>query len=242
MSNFTRIVKIIGRAIWRGLCSIGRFFKFIGKRISRNSKISKLNKRIDKKERDIERLYADIGRNYYEIHADDPEELLSELCGNVGADADFIEEAKEKIEDIRKEFDDARAAAKEKARARRTADKEKAKSEKMATAGDSAEHVDGETTAYVHVEHDAVDDAPAASSSSVFEAPAELVYTAPVSEEETPEQTAAPEEVPADPIAAAPVMEQESAPVVESPAEAPVYISPEETPVAADGEEPVISE
>ncbi len=135
MSNFFRILKVIGRALWRGLCAIGRFFKFLVKRIVKASKTSRLNKRIAKNEDAIQKLFSEIGENYYEAHADAPEPLLSDLCSDVNANKTFIAEAQDKIAALQEAYNEARQAAKDKAKARRAADKETAKAEKRAVKG-----------------------------------------------------------------------------------------------------------
>ena len=136
MSNFVRILKVIGRALVRFFCAIGRFFKFMFKRIGRNSKTNKLKKHISKSEKNIEKLYSEIGKNYYEAHADAPEELLSELVGDVTANFTAISEDEASIQTLQEDYLAQKTAAKEKAKARRASDKAKAREEKAILKGE----------------------------------------------------------------------------------------------------------
>jgi len=122
MSNFIRILKIIGRALRRFFCAIGRFFKFAAKKIARNVKISKLKKVVSKREKSIDKLYSEIGKNYYDAHCDEPEELLSELVNSLTDDKNTIDESEAKIDALREAYANAKSEAKEKAKARREAD------------------------------------------------------------------------------------------------------------------------
>lgn len=193
MAKFVRILKIIGRALLRCIFAIGRFFKFTAKKISRNSKTSKLNKKIAKNEKTIQKLYSEIGRNYYDAHSDDPEELLSQLVADVTGNKDAIDAARDKIAEVREAYTDAKAAAKEKAKARKASDKEKARAEKNAILGIVEEEEEEEApTASVPVFTPPVAEKPA----PVFEAPAPVVEEpAPVIEVPAPEAPEASEEI-----------------------------------------------
>ncbi|MGM9614347.1 MAG: hypothetical protein ACI3W7_02290, partial [Oscillospiraceae bacterium] len=139
MSTFVRILKIIGRALRRAIFAIGRFFKFLFKKIGKASKVNKLNKKIGKKEKAIEKLYSEIGRSYYEAHSDAPEVLLAELCGSVGENKTLIAEAQDKIAATQAAYATAKAEAKAKAKARRAADKKAAAADKAKANGEVIE-------------------------------------------------------------------------------------------------------
>ena len=200
MSGFVRVLRVIGRALRRAVFAVGRFFQFAGKRISRGSKTSKLNKRIAKKEKAIEQLYSEIGRNYYEAHSEAPEELLSALVEEVSGNKNAIDEAKAKIEELRGAYTEAKAQAKEKAKARREADRAAALAEKESAVA-TAEAVTEDPTAE-EPESPAVFQQP--ENTPVMEIPVEPEVPAepeaPV-EPETPVEPEAPvePEVPAEP-------------------------------------------
>ena len=222
MSNFIRILKQIGRLLRRAIFAIGRFFKFAAKSIAKAFRTSNQNKRIKKNQKAIGKLYTEIGQSYYEAHKDAPEDLLSELCGDVSGREGAIAEAVEKIETMKQDYAAAKAEANEKARARRAADKEKARAEKAAAAG---------------VIEDAYEEAPEVAPAPVASEP---VFTpAPA-----PEPVGAPEPepvvVPTAPIeSAAPVVEEtfipEAAPITEvAPLAEEVTPVPEAAPVAEE--------
>ena len=139
MSEFNRIIHIIGRAIWRFLCAIGRSFQFCGKRISKSSDVANLKSKITETEAVLGKLYGEIGRNYFETHADAPEELLSELCGEVASNRELIAETEAGIEELQQAFDSELAAAREEAQERREAD--------MAAAAEEKERIQEEKAA-----------------------------------------------------------------------------------------------
>lgn len=226
MFNFVRIIKIIGRAIRRAACAVGRFFKFTFKKIGKSIKTNKQKKRITKNTKAIEKLYYEIGQNYYEAHCDAPEELLSELCADVSENKTSIDEAEATITALRESYDTARAEAKAKAKARREADKAAAKADKAKANGEeigipeepvieAAPAVDPVYTAPVVPEPEPVVVAPAAPEPEpVIETPV-VPEPEPVIEE--PEPAPEPETVFEAP--AAPAEEREAAPAPEAPAE-----------------------
>lgn len=130
MSMFLVFLKRLGRAIWRGLCAIGRFFKFLFKKISKNSRIKKLSRKIKKNDGSIAQLYAEIGERYFEAHENDPEEGLSELCGSVTSNLQQNEDLRADIDSVAEAFAAAKAEAKQKAADRRASDREKARRDK----------------------------------------------------------------------------------------------------------------
>lgn len=130
MSNFIRIIKIIGRAIRRAACAVGRFFKLAVKKIGKAFKTNKQKKIIKKSEKKIGVLYSKIGKSYFEAHENDPEPLLEELCADVTGNNAAIADARDNIESFKQAYAAAKSEAREKARARRASDKEKAKADK----------------------------------------------------------------------------------------------------------------
>ena len=236
MSTFVRILKVIGRALRRAIFAIGRFFKFLFKRMGKSSKISKLNKSIAKNEKAIEKLYSEIGRNYYEAHCDAPEALLSELVGGVSENKSLIAASEEKIEALQEAYKTARAEAKEKAKARRASDKEKAQADKA--------KAKGELPAEAPVEEPVI--AAPVVETPVVEEPAPVVEEpVPVVEVPAVEAPAPVLEEPA-PVEEAPVVEEpapvEEAPVVEEPVTEPAPQEIVDAAPAAPAEETVPAE
>ncbi len=132
MSEVVTILKDIGRALRRFLLAVGRFFRDLANRLTKGVRKFRLERSIAKKEDAIEELFAEIGRNYFEAHADDPEELLAELCGAVKDDASDIAGYQAKIEALETEFREAKAVEDERAEIRRQADREASRAEKEA--------------------------------------------------------------------------------------------------------------
>ena len=127
---FFVIIKQIGRALWRCLCAIGRFFKFLFKKIVQSFRTKKLNKKIRKNESDIQKLYNSIGEAYYNEHGVTPEPALKEFCDAVSIDILENEHFSDEVGVIKYCYTEEKAAAKEKARARRAEDKRKAQIER----------------------------------------------------------------------------------------------------------------
>lgn len=230
MSTFVRILKIIGRALRRAIFAIGRFFKFMFKKIGKSSKVKKLNRNISKKEKAIEQLYSEIGRSYYEAHSDEPEALLSELCGSVGENKTLISEAQDKIAELQAVYAAAKAEAKDKAKARHAADKKAAAAEKAKANGEVYEE---EIAEPAPVAEEPVVEAPIPAP--VEEAPAPVVTPEPVVVEEAV--------IVEEPVVVEPVAEEIPA-VQEAVAEAEAVITeiPAEEPAAAAEEETVAAE
>lgn len=130
MSTFLRILRIIGRAIRRAFFAVGRFFKLLFKNIQKSIRVNKLNKTIDTREKTIAKLYSEIGRNYYEAHGDEPESLLAALCGGVSENRARVSEAQDTIATLQDAYANTRTEAREKAKARRAADKKAALADK----------------------------------------------------------------------------------------------------------------
>ena len=148
---FMVVVKRLGRALWRFLCAIGRFFKLLFKRIVKSCKTGKLKRKIKKNDRAIHKLYTSIGEAYYAAHGDAPEEGLADFCGSVSADLAVTEGCQSDMEALKRRFSEEKAAAKEKAKARRAEDKNKAKAEKervrRKTAGEDCDEYEPEPIA-----------------------------------------------------------------------------------------------
>ena len=233
-------LKRLGRALWRCLCAIGRFFKFLFKKMARNSRTKKLAKKIEKNEAEIRDLYTTIGESYFAAHESDPEEGLSDLCSTVAADLAANEELRSDIDYIRETYAEEKAEAKQKAAARKAADKEKAQRDKARAESKKAgiEYTEP-------VEEKASEDA--------FDLPDETAEAFPVSDEmpaadgfaveEVPEATAVPAagEVLAEAVAAAEEILADDGP--NAAGEMPVIA--DETSVAevpAVSEQPVIEE
>ena len=221
MSNFIRILKIIGRALRRFFCAIGRFFKFTAKKIAKGFKVRKQKRIIKKNEKTIGELFSEIGQNYYDAHKDDAEELLSELVGNVTGSKTAIDDARGAIDDLEDAYIEAKTAAKEKAKARRQSDKAAAKADKARINGEIIE------------EEPILNETAAEPASLVFDP---IPEPAPV-KEETPLVMEEPAPAPA-PVVEEPALEPEPV-VVEEPAPEPEPVVteepvPEPEPVAAD--------
>ncbi len=228
MSTFVRILKKIGRALRRAAFAVGRFFKFLFKKIGKSSKVRKLNGRISKKEKAIEKLYSEIGRSYYEAHSDAPEALLAELCGGVGENKAQIAEAQDKIAGLQAAYAAAKAEARDRAKASREADKRAAAADKAKANGEAVEEAAAEPVP-------AAEEPAAAPVTAPFPAaPAAVAEAEPV-----PETPAAVE----DPVVETPVMEdapaetetvaEAEAVIAEAPAEEPAAV-PEAETVAAE--------
>ena len=248
MSNFIRVLKIIGRALRRFFCAIGRFFKFSAKKIAKNAKTGKLQKVISEKEKSIENLYSEIGRNYYDAHCDEPEELLSELVNSLTDDKNAIEESAAKIDALQEAYDAALNEAKDKAKARREADKAAAKADKARVNGEILpEDADTEIAAepkvvlYPVPEPVKEPEAEIAEEVPVAEPELEIAEEVPAAE---PEPEIAEEEPAAEPESEAaeeePAVEPEPEIAEEEPAEEPEPAAAEEAP--AEEPEPEAAE
>ena len=64
------------------------------------AKTTKLKAEIAKDNSDLKKLYADLGSLYYCIHKDDPDEALSQLCGEIKAVLDKIEFKQRELEEL----------------------------------------------------------------------------------------------------------------------------------------------
>lgn len=245
MSTFLRVLRIIGRAIRRAFFAVGRFFKLLFKNIKKTIRVNKLNKTISAREKTIDKLYSEIGRNYYEAHGDEPESLLAALCGGVSENRARVSEAQDTIATILEAYANTKTSAKEKAKARRAADKQAALADKNIGAEPEesapeaeleAETVETPESAVelspeISVEMNEPEDVLATEESEDTEAPAVVL----------PEETVLPVSEPeAEPVAEEAGVTEE--PVVEEAEPTPEEPAPEEVSAPEKTEETVAAE
>lgn len=235
MSTFLRILRIIGRAIRRAFFAVGRFFKLLFKNIQKSIRVNKLNKTISTREKTIAKLYSEIGRNYYEAHGDEPESLLAALCGGVSENRARVSEAQDTIATLQDAYANTRTEAREKAKARRAADKKAALADKNI----------GEEIEEPAPEAPEVEDETAETAESTIELPMEVSAeinepedVPAVEENEAVEEPAAEAEEP-EPVVEEPVAEE---PIVEEPEPAAEEPAPEEVSEPEKTEETVAAE
>ena len=224
---FLVVLKQIGRAIRRFFCAIGRFFKFLVKRIAKFFRTRRMKKKIKKNNADVKRLYGQIGEGYYNAHSQSAEEGLSEFCDAVTADLAANDGYHQDIDALKERFTQEKAAAKEKAKARRASDKAKSAAEKERARRIKA----GEDVS----DYDAVEPTP------VPEKTKKQISVSPKKAEPEPEPAPAPapEPISAPEPIPEPFTIPEPKPVLEvtpAPAPAPEPMNASEAPVISDSE------